>query len=130
MATTDPAKAPTLSDMKIVVRDSDDIYSIVINMADTKRFNSAAGDIIVAYDAIKGNLAGIGGPVESFEVSFTPTDLVAKPHQNSQEHVVEISNVTAEGNPHSYLYTDSKSDEHVELSNITAVGVLTHVNDL
>ena len=115
--------------VKMVENKADDVDSIILYVADNQRFNSAAGSIGVAYDATKGNIAGIGGPVESFEVLFAPTDLIAKPHQNSQEHV-EISNISAEGNLIRIFYTDAKCDEHISISSITAVSVLTHINDI
>lgn len=59
--------------------------SILITMDWWDRFNNVEGDLTVNYDATKGNLTGAGGAVESFEVEFTPTDLVQTPNP----HVVE-----------------------------------------
>lgn len=93
------------------------------------RFESVVGDLTVAYDATKGTLAGLGGPVESFSVSFTPEDLVAKPHQNDQENI-EISAIVATGTLTQVYYTGTKEDENIEIAGITATGILTHVDDI
>lgn len=129
MSTIDPTKTPLLSDMKIVVRDSDDAWAIILHIEDLRRFNSAAGNITVAYDAAIGNLAGIGGPEESFDLSFAPTDLIAKPHQNDQEHL-EISDISADGTLTKVYYINTSETEHISISNITAVGTLTHIDDI
>ena len=115
--------------VKMVENKADDVDSIILYVADNQRFNSAAGNTSVAYDATKGNLAGVGGPVESFEVSFTPTDLIAKPHQNPAEHI-EISDISAFGALTRICYADTSEAEHISISNIAAVGTLTHINDI
>ena len=88
-----------------------------------------AEGIAVSYEQPKGNLMGAGGLVADFKMSFLPTDLIAKPHQNDEEHI-EISDITAVGNLIHIYYTDAAETEHIEISSIEAVGVLTHINDL
>jgi hypothetical protein len=103
---------------------------ILLEMVGLKRFPSVVGNLTVAYDAAVGNLAGTGGPVESFSLSFAPEGLIAKPHQNDQEHI-EISDITATGNLIPICYTDVQNGgEHLEITNITAVGTLTHIDDI
>ncbi len=53
---------------------------------DYSRFPSVVGDITVEYDTSLGNLAGSGGPVESFTEEFTPTGLVQKPNPGPAEN--------------------------------------------
>ena len=88
-----------------------------------------AEGIAVSYEQPKGNLMGAGGLVADFKMSFLPTDLIAKPHQNDEEHI-EISDITAVGNLIHIYYADAAETEHIEISSIEAVGVLTHINDL
>ena len=88
-----------------------------------------AEGIAISYEQPKGNLMGAGGLVADFKMSFLPTDLIAKPHQNDAEHI-EISDITAVGNLIRIYYTDAAETEHIEISSIEAVGVLTHINDL
>jgi hypothetical protein len=59
--------------------------SILITLDWWGRFNNVEGDITIAYDAIKGSLTGAGGAVESFEVQFTPEDLIQTPNPNEEE---------------------------------------------
>lgn len=98
-----------------------------LDMKPTERFPSAAGSITISYDSSVGNLAGLGGPVASFSETFTPEDLIAKPHQNDQEHI--NVNVSATGALTRIYYTNTKGDEHINVS-VSAVGVLTSINDI
>ena len=108
----------------------DTAYELILEMEPLKRFESAAGDITVAYNGT-GGLAGQGGGVQAFSVSFTPVDLVPKPDQNDEEHI-EISNVTATGVLTRIYYTDTVDQDqgHVSINNIIITGTLTHVNDI
>lgn len=104
--------------------------AILLEIQSNDRFESVVGNLVIAYDKSLGNLVGYGGPVESFEISFSPADLIWKGDQNNQEHM-EIGEVSASGNLIHVYYTSSKSgDEHLEINAITAAGVLTNINDL
>ena len=103
--------------------------TIVLEIADNDRFESVIGNLTVAYDKSLGNLAGYGGPTDSFSVSFAPSDLVWKGDQNDQEHM----NLTCEANGnliHIYYAEASLGTEHVDFTNIVASGVLTNVSDI
>ena len=126
MATTDATVTPTLSNLAISLQSAEDTYSIVLEMQPLERFESAAGNIAVAYDGL-GILAGQGGPVPAFEQSFSPVDLIPKPDQNDQEHV-SVS-MSAIGNLMRVYYTDTKEEEHIEVT-MSATGKLTNVNDI
>jgi hypothetical protein len=128
MSTTDTATTPTLSDLAISLQSTADLNSIVLEMQPLERFESAAGDITVAYDG-SGTLQGTGGSVSAFEQSFAPTDLIPKPDQNDQEHIA-ITSVTASGTLTKIYYTNTKAEEHISITGITAVGVLTNINDI
>jgi hypothetical protein len=128
MSTTDTATTPTLSDLYISLQSVDDTYSIVLEMEPLQRFESAAGNITVAYDG-NGTLQGAGGPVAAFEQSFAPTDLIPKPDQNDQEHI-NIASISAASNLMRVYYTNAYGNEHINIASITAVGTLTNINDL
>ena len=70
--------------------------SILLIMNIIKRFNNVEGDLTVKYDASKGSLSGRGGPVQSFEVSFTPEDLVPKLNPYAAERITVMPNITAD----------------------------------
>lgn len=108
----------------------DDAKSIVLEMKPLERFESAVGDIMVAYNGV-GGLSGTGGQVAPFNVAFTPTELAYKGDQNDQEHV-EISNITASSMLMKVNYTvfENQDQGHLEISNITAIGTLTHINNI
>lgn len=130
ISTTDVTVTPSLSELSVLVQDADDVYSVILDMIPNKRFCSAVGQINIAYSAEVGNLEGLGGPVDSFNISFTPEDLIAKPHQNDQEHI-EITNLSAVSTLTRIYYTDVQNGgEHLEIANITAVGTLTNIDDI
>jgi len=128
MATTDATVTPTLSNLSISLQSAEDRYSIVLEMQPLERFESAAGNITVAYAG--GSLMGEGGPVAAFTQSFSPSDLAYKGDQNDAEHI-EMS-VTATGTLTRIYYIDMAPQDmgHIEISSITATGTLTNVNDL
>ena len=102
--------------------------TILLTIAANDRFESVVGNLTVAYDAAKGNLAGAGGPVASFSVSFTPADLLAKPNQNDQENI-EISAIVAIGTLTAIYYTNSKEEENIEIT-AGVTGTITHIDDI
>ena len=130
LATTDATLTPTASDLHFVLQTTADQYSMILEMEPLQRFESAAGDITVAYDG-GGSLVGEGGAVLAFTQSFAPTDLVPKPHQNDVEHI-EISSIAATGTLTKINYTDTAAQDmgHIEIASITATGTLTNVNDI
>ena len=129
MATTDATVTPTLSNLAIRVQSTADLNSIVLEMQPLERFESAAGNITVAYDGT-GTLAGVGGPVAAFSRIFTPAGLVFKGDQNDAEHI-EISSITAAAALTQINYKSAyNGGEHLEIASITAVGTLTNVSDI
>ena len=59
--------------------------SILLTIDWWSRFNNIEGDLTISYDASKGSLEGAGGAVESFEIEFTPEDLIQTPNPNEEE---------------------------------------------
>jgi len=128
--TVDTQVTPLLSNVLLKIKDKSDSRVVQITVNPLSRFNNVAGNLTVAYDAKKGNLAGEGGPVASFVVEFTPDGLLKKPNPNDEENI-EITDISANGNLIKIYYTDAKvADERIEIANISASGILTHINDL
>ena len=116
-------------DIESVYAHTTEENAIVLETRANDRFCSVVGNLTVAYNADVGNIAGLGGKAESFSTSFAPTDLVAKPHQRNAQHV-EISGIAVTAVYTHVYYTNAKEEERVEISNITATGVRTNINDL
>ena len=64
--------------------------SILLEMDQFARFNNVFGNINIIYSKILGNLKGVGGFLEDFELSFTPEDLISKIDPQSL-HIFEIT---------------------------------------
>jgi hypothetical protein len=101
--------------------------SLLLEIDDFSRFCSVAGGITIAYSG--GNLMGEGGAVAGFSIAFSPLGLVQKPHQNDQEHI-EIMLSATSTLLHIYYSNAKLDDEKIEISSISASGVLTSINDL
>jgi hypothetical protein len=127
MATTDTTVTPTLSNLAISLQSTNDTYSIVLEMQPLERFESAAGNITVAYAG--GSLMGEGGAVAAFTQTFTPSDLAYKGDQNDAEHI-NIASIAANGMLVKINYSGAYSNEHINIASITAVGTLTNVSDI
>ena len=70
--------------------------SIFIDINPLTRFNNAIGEITVNYDSSKGGVLGLGGPVQSFSMNFTPTALVPIGNPWEEEYLkANILNVNA-----------------------------------
>lgn len=129
LATTNTAVSPTLSNLRLVDADAPD-DTILLTMKPLKRFHNVKGSLTVAYNAEVGNLAGKGGSVASFTIPFTPSGLIGKPNPNELENI-QITEVSATGIMTSMHYTSvEEKAENIEISLITAVGTLTHINNL
>ena len=64
--------------------------TILLTMTGMGKFRKLEGNLTVAYDMTKGNLAGLGGAVLSFEEVFTPEDLERMINPNVSE-IVNVS---------------------------------------
>ena len=87
LSTEDTTVTPVLKDLWLEEASAPQ-DKILITMQPLNKFNNVEGDLTVNYDATKGNLTGAGGAVESFEVEFTPTDLVQTPNPGIEEHLM------------------------------------------
>lgn len=111
-----------------VSRDDDlgeDVLLLNFASGNLECIRNAASPITVAYAC--GTLAGTGGPVADFSVQFTATDLLPKNNPHDMEHI--SLSVQATGFLKKVTYSDTVENEHIKVS-VTAVGVLTHIDDL
>lgn len=110
-----------------VSADQEDNAVIYLKFADgnINSIQNMIGDVSIAYSG--GTLAGIGGPVDSFEISFTPNNLNAKNNPNEPEHIeVDVDINATLTRIH---YTDSSETEHIEAI-VTPIGSLISVEDI
>ena len=130
LTTADATVTPTVSSLHFVLQTTEDQYSMILEMQPLQRFESAVGDITVAYDG-GGSLVGEGGAVLAFSQNFTPVGLTPKPHQNDAEHI-EISSVAVTGTLTKINYTNTAAQDqgHIEIASVTATGTLTNVNNI
>ena len=86
LSTEDETATPILEDLWLEEASAPQ-DKILISMDWWGKFNNAHDKIKVLYDASKGSLSGAGGAVDSFEVEFTPQDLVQTPNPNVEETI-------------------------------------------
>ena len=130
MTTEDPTVSPVFRGIHIQIHDQYDVNVIVLRF-DPGNVNSiqrAAGDITIAYDG-SGTLMGQGGPVLAFEQTFSPVGLNPKNNPHEEEHI-EISSIDALGVLTQVHYTSTSINEHIEFGEIVATGTLIHVDDI
>lgn len=78
LTATTPAVVPVVISLKLVDV-LDPMKGLVIDIDPYDRFNDVEDTLTVAYDATKGNLRGLGGPVASFSQVVTPDGLSPRP---------------------------------------------------
>lgn len=90
-------------------------------------FLSASGNLTLSYTP--GTITSPDLEMVAWSFAFTPTHLT-KPDGYSLEHI-EISNISAIGTLSAITYTNAyNGGEHLEIASITAVGTLTNVSDI
>lgn len=127
MSTSDTNTTPTISGLHFYLQTSEDTYKVVLDMEPLQRFESAVGEITVAYSG--GTLQGEGGPVEAFSQKFTPTDLAYKGDQNDAEHI-SIENVVAVGGLIHVDHKDAKPMDNISITSVIASGELKNVSNI
>ena len=130
MSTTDPLRTPTLSDLfvQLLAQGDDHVLILSFDPGNVNSIQNAVGNIEVAYDG-SGTLMGQGGPVLAFEKTFTPVDLDPKNNPHDAEHV-EMAGISVIGLLTKIYYTSALGSEHVVLSDVEAIGTLTHIDDI
>lgn len=102
-----------------VMRHPTETNTLLIITNDIIRFNNIEGLLKINYDSLIGNLSGVAGKVESFEVSFTPIELEAKPNPYVAETIVITPIATVDFIR--IYYTDAYASEIIEISAIATV---------
>lgn len=120
-----------------------DNLSVTLWLEMSDRMRSPAGDVTVSYDKLLGNLLGdFDAQVESFQVTFTPTNIVRYDNPHGEEHLSAAANMTVSVMEVAYKYIPAESntflivdydnpymDEHLSATaNMTVV--VTKVGDL
>lgn len=146
LKTETPAATPVITEVWLE-EPSPPVGAILLTMKNQKRFRNAEGDLTVKYDHTEGNLAGAGGPVQSFEEDFTPESLwrLPKPYGeekikvslvdyeielNTIQHIVVGDGPYPTNDPSHQKFKQDWSAEKVSVSLTAFSLVLTHINDL
>lgn len=131
LSSEDVKKTPSFSGLQVTIQDLEDQDTIVLSFP-TGNINSiqnAVGEVRVKYDG-SGTLKGLGGPVLAFDQAFTPAGLMPKNNPNDAEHL-DVSNIEALGVLMRVYYTGlNHPGENIEVSDVYASGTLTHVDDI
>lgn len=127
MATSDPSITPSVSRISLYFQTEDDskVISLRLGAGNVNSIQNAAGEVDIEYNG--GVLSGSGGPVEPFVYSFIPSGLKPKNNPNNIEHI-KLS-VRANGELKRVIYQDTQGTEHIGIA-VSAVGVLTHIDDI
>jgi hypothetical protein len=80
LTSTNPEVTPRISNLKLLVTGYRPPVDLELRIDPLQRFHNNEGPIKVKYAQNLGTLVGEGGSVETFEVEFTPTQLVPNPN--------------------------------------------------
>lgn len=130
LATTDSTKTPSISNIQVEIRSTEDNKYLVLSFApgNTTSIQNAVGAVRCSYAG--GTLMGAGGAVAPFATEFTPTGLYMKPNPHDGEHI-EVIGATHLGDLISITYLSAKDrGEHLEVIDAAWSATLTHINDL
>lgn len=129
LVTKDASKTPSLSNLTIEITGAEDDKKIIIGLSNGGRLKCPIGDVVVAYNESLGNLTGMrGGQVESFAVSFIPSNLSRVFNPNAIEHISALLSFSSESVHIDYIYTKS-SDEHLT-AQLSATSLIINVEDI
>jgi hypothetical protein len=82
--------------VKYIQRYLDTKNALLLVLDPNTRMRDVAGEVTIKYNAAFGALAGRGGPVQTFEINFTPADLIPAPDPGIGDVVgVSMSGITA-----------------------------------
>lgn len=115
-------------DIARVDRYPDDLTAVLLTLEEFEnRFNNTQGELTIRYEAPLGDLMGRGGGVESFEVAFTPEDLVPKPNPHQAENITATATVAVVFTGVSYTKAHNMENISVQAAvsaALTYVGVI------
>jgi hypothetical protein len=96
--------------------------ALLITVDQFSRFNNVEGQLKVSYNSALGTLVGVGGAVQSFDVYFTPTDLLREINPNDEETIRASIAATLEYSVMQYL-SASSTEEHTITATIATATV-------
>lgn len=103
--------------------------AILLTFPTRGEFNNAEGELIVEYDATKGNLSGQGGAVESFTEVFTPLGLIQSPNPGIEETITaNIVQVIAEFSTVEYTKGYTIEAEKITAAPVSVTATLLHTS--
>jgi len=106
-----------------------DNLSVILWLDMFDRMRSPASDVMVAYNKLLGNLVDVDSQtVESFSISFTPTNIVQYNNPHDAENLSALANMTVAVNEVTYRNTKSQ-DDHISAQAAMTI-VVTNVGGL
>lgn len=103
-----------------------DEYHLLIMLHGYPVLKNTVGAVTISYDKLKGTLSGRGGAVESFDVSFTPSDLQTLVNPNIEDTVRVASSVSFNLTPVNYPKVYNKNSNYLNVSASVSV-ILTDI---
>lgn len=126
LSTTNVYLTPALDGLKITSDSDSKVITLGLNVPN---ITPAIGSAQISYDGL-GALAGVGGPTEAFEGTFTPSGMTWKGGQNDIEHLRFLGASASVTLRPILMYNTKSVDEHIEIASVGANVVLTDVHDL
>ena len=129
LSTTDTTKTPKLLTLAYGVIEASDTTKVKLTLTDVGRMKYPAGDVTVLYAKANGNLTGeLGGQVDDFAQSFSPTNIYAVFNPNDIERV--SADLSVASNLMRIYYGNYQSEiEHIR-AELIVTSTLYHINDI
>lgn len=129
LSTENPEVTPVFHSLSLWVADKDDANVISVNFppGNQNGVQNAISPITVAYNGA--TISGDSGFVQAFEIDCPIDGLVYKGDQDSEEHI-ELKNISATGVLVKIEKLNSNNNEHIEIAGINVTGTLTHIDDI
>ena len=129
LSTENPEVTPVFHSLSLWIADKDDANVISVNFppGNQNGVQNAISPITVAYNGA--TISGDSGFVQAFEIDCPIDGLVYKGDQDSEEHI-ELKNISATGVLVKIEKLNSNNNEHIEIAGINVTGTLTHIDDI
>ena len=129
LSTENPEVTPVFHSLSLWIADKDDANVISVNFppGNQNGVQNAISPISVAYNGA--TISGDSGFVQAFEIDCPIDGLVYKGDQDSEEHI-ELKNISATGVLVKIEKLNSNNNEHIEIAGINVTGTLTHIDDI
>lgn len=128
LTTVDTNLSPAI--YNFVIADAIDYTKILLTMADNGRFTRAEGQLNVEYTAAAGNLSGVGGPVQDFEINFSPADLEYEHNNPGCSEVIGTEIIGLVITRSEISFTKNYPEESIGAELLELAIVRTHIDDI